>query len=245
LGEFELAKEQSTESVAIRRELPLAIDLADSLNLLGIALHDLLDYANAEISYRSALEITIELADSVSLDEKVNGVRNNLALLLSDQGRFDDAAVHYRQILESDRRILAGDSVDLAITLNNLANAIREMRKWNEAIPLYEESLQILRKKNHAYQLNVLNNYAQLLCEKSDFKAADRHYIDSIEFGARTRPAPDVDLANARYGFANCLAKQNRIREAKSYLLEAIPYVSPRIQSAADNLLIRLAETES
>jgi tetratricopeptide (TPR) repeat protein len=87
---------------------------------------------------------------------------NNLAVLLKTQGKYDEAEPLYRQSLAIDRKVSAFMSVwlfhrtscqvygdehpDVAGDLNNLAELLKAQGKYDDAEPLYQQSLAIMRK---------------------------------------------------------------------------------------------------
>jgi tetratricopeptide (TPR) repeat protein len=87
---------------------------------------------------------------------------NNLAALLKEQGKYEEAEPLYQQSLVIKRKVCAihlaassrdhsckvfgEEHPDVAASLNNLAELLRTQGKYDEAEPLYQQSLAISRK---------------------------------------------------------------------------------------------------
>ncbi|MBT6561325.1 MAG: tetratricopeptide repeat protein, partial [Candidatus Scalindua sp.] len=71
---------------------------------------------------------------------------NNLALLYSTQGKYEEAEPLYKRSLEIKEKSFGPDHPDVATTLNNLADLYRQQGKYEEAEPLYLRDLEITEK---------------------------------------------------------------------------------------------------
>ena len=54
---------------------------------------------------------------------------NNLALSLSDQGKYDEAEKMERKVLAVERRVLGAEHPSTLVTAGNLASSLSEPRK--------------------------------------------------------------------------------------------------------------------
>ncbi|MGB3188457.1 MAG: CHAT domain-containing protein, partial [Limnoraphis sp.] len=96
---------------------------------------------------------------------------NNLALLYSDQGRYDEAEPLYQRSLAIYEKALGGNHPDVANSLHNLALLYRDQGRYSEAEPLYQRSLAIREKalgENHPDVAQSLNNLALLYQVQGD-----------------------------------------------------------------------------
>jgi tetratricopeptide (TPR) repeat protein len=151
-------------------------DVAASLNNLAELLNAQGKYDDAEPLYRQSLAIDRKVSALMSGclfhrtscqvygDEhpEVATNLNNLAALLAAQGKYDEAEPLYQQSLAIDRKVSAlmsdclfhrtscqvyGDEhPDVATDLNNLAALLEAQGKYDDAEPLYWQSLAIMRK---------------------------------------------------------------------------------------------------
>jgi tetratricopeptide (TPR) repeat protein len=95
-------------------------------------------------------------------DADVAASLNNLALLLDTQGKYDEAEPLYQRSLAIKRKVcaihlaasyrdhsckvLGEEHPDVAASLNNLAGLLKTQGKYDQAKPLYQQSLAINRK---------------------------------------------------------------------------------------------------
>ena len=70
---------------------------------------------------------------------------NNLAVLLREQKKFEDAETLTRQGLEVVRQALGDSHPFVATSMNNLAMILEDQSKFAEAEPLYRHALHITR----------------------------------------------------------------------------------------------------
>ena len=90
---------------------------------------------------------------------------NNLALLYSTQGKYEEAEPLYKRSLGIKEKSLGADHPEVAINLVNLANLYRQQGKYEEAEPLYRRSLEIFRSTFPNGHPNIdacENDYARL-----------------------------------------------------------------------------------
>jgi tetratricopeptide (TPR) repeat protein len=124
---------------------------------------------------------------------------NNLAALLTAQGKYDEAEPLYRQSLAIDRKVSALMSVCLfhrascqvygdqhpkvATDLNNLAELLYTKGKYDEAEPLYRQAIGVWRTalgEEHLLVATGLNNLAALLEIQVKYDEAEPLYQQSL-----------------------------------------------------------------
>lgn len=126
--------------------------LANTLNNLGILQSDNQRFAEAEESYREALDTYRSLAaeNPQAFLPDVAMVLNNLGNLQSDNQRFAEAEESYRESLEIYRRLVVDNPQaflpNVASTLNNLGVLQSNNQQFSEAEVSYAEALAIRRK---------------------------------------------------------------------------------------------------
>jgi CHAT domain-containing protein/Tfp pilus assembly protein PilF len=100
---------------------------------------------------------------------------SNLARLLQEQGRYEEAEPLNRRDLAIKEKVLGPEHPDVALSLNNLAVLLKLQGRYAEAEPLYRRALVIQLKSHgpeHPDVAYVLNNMATL-------REAQRRYIDA------------------------------------------------------------------
>jgi tetratricopeptide (TPR) repeat protein len=168
--------------------------------------------AEAEQLYRAALGAGYE--DDLARAK----IANNLAALYQRQDRFREAEVMYRCALQWRQKHLAAESVEVAYSLNNLAEVYRaEGRDW-EARNLMETALRTLQQFHaDAPGLpSVLNNLAIVRCRFGEVDQAEellRTALRSYDW--------NPDTASREYGVT--LNNLGKVLETKNDLLAARP----------------------
>jgi tetratricopeptide (TPR) repeat protein/DNA-binding CsgD family transcriptional regulator len=167
-------------------------------------------YLNIGITYKS--QFMIEKAGAAYRKaEKYLKVKNQpkmLAMLYSNLGTyfFDlnnlDSSTYYHQISGDMYRKL-GDLSGVAQSMNNLADILRERKKYTEALVLYRKSLAIRDSIGHAYGIvttlrnigityRMMGNYAEAerylkqSLKTSDQVSRDRYYAEGLQELAET-----------------------------------------------------------
>jgi len=168
--------------------------------------------AEAEQLYRAALGAGYE--DDLARAK----IANNLAALYQRQDRFREAEVMYRCALQWRQKHLAAESVEVAYSLNNLAEVYRaEGRDW-EARNLMETALRTLQQfhADASGLPSVLNNLAIVRCRFGEVDQAEellRTALRSYDW--------NPDTASREYGVT--LNNLGKVLETKNDLLAARP----------------------
>ena len=144
---------------------------------------------------------------------------NNLGLLLSNQGRIEEAMEHYHKAIQINP--------NYSEALNNLGVALAAKGRFDEAIENYRKAIQI----NPNYS-DALNNLGIALAAKGRFDEAIENYHKAIQIN------PNYSEALNNLGIA--LAAKGRFDEAIENYRKAIQ-INPNFSEALDNLGIALA----
>ena len=179
----------------------------------------------AELAERTFQEV-IRTGESVlgSGHHWVLNFRNNLATLYGDVGRYPEARDLLRANIEERRRGLGSDHPSTITDTLNLAAVLRRMKQRKEARALYDEALDLVRRRDGEGSLleaNVLLGLGALEEEERRFGKALEHY--ERFFAARGKERidhPDLRLALGR--LAEAYGQRGREREARPLLEELI-----------------------
>jgi tetratricopeptide (TPR) repeat protein len=108
---------------------------------------------------------------------------NNLAALLHDEGKYDEAERLCREALEIRcQRFPRQNHRDIAQGLNNLAAVLRAQGKYTEAEPLFREALEMRRQLSRGQATAVL---ALSLMNLAAVLHSQKKYTE----GGRSRPS--------------------------------------------------------
>jgi tetratricopeptide (TPR) repeat protein len=144
---------------------------------------------------------------------------NNLGMLLSNQGRNDEAMDHYHKAIQIRPNYWEA--------LNNLGNALADRGRFDEAIENYYKVIQI----NPDY-VAVLDNLGAALAARGRFDEAIENYHKTIQIN------PNDAKALNNLGIA--LAAQGRFDEAIENYRQAIK-INPISSEVLNNLGVALA----
>lgn len=148
-----------------RRLEPGHNKIISALNTLSYLEQKQRHYAEAEAFLREGLRLT---ADSSAPGYDTNmSLRNNLGMLLIEQGRFEQALPELMQTVADTRRYLGEQHPDAAIYALNHAECLRRMGRFGEAVPLFERELAGLRKAFGAEHPRVKKGEARLVAARA------------------------------------------------------------------------------
>jgi Flp pilus assembly protein TadD len=153
---------------------------------------------------------------SDSIDKQANNrtAHLNLGQALSEQGRLNEAMIHFREALRL--------SPNYAEAHNNLGSALAQQGKLELAIPHFYTSLKILPDFAEAH-----NNLAVALARQGRLEEAAKHYSEA----ARLYP----DSAEVHNNLAVALVSLGRVDEAIPHYVRAVE-LKPDYAEAYNNL---------
>ena len=231
-----------------------------TLTKLAAAKHEagLLSEALADI------ELTVEtLRRSESFGESPEAATalNNLASVLRDMGRLDEAEALFGQALEIDNRVLGPDHPSVSNRLNNLASVLRDRGRLEEAEALFRQALEIDNRvlgPDHPSVSNRLNNLASVLRDTGRFDEAEALFRQALEIDNRVLGPDHPSVSNRLNNLASVLRDTGRFDEAEALFRQAFeidnrvlgpdhPSVSNRLNNLASVLrdMGRLDEAEA
>jgi tetratricopeptide (TPR) repeat protein len=155
----------------------------------------------------------------------VTATIKNLAILYSDQGKFDEALKLYRSVYIIVENALGADSKYIAASLNNIASVYRQQGKFEAAVPPYERSLAILVRllgRDNPESLGVQVNLGTLYQAQGRYAEAEEMLtrvatVRESVFGA-SHPETLVALSH----LASLFAAQSRFAEALPLVQQTI-----------------------
>lgn len=165
-------------------------------------------YSQAEKVYRSAISKCKNASDN---GMKLSRAQVGLAVCLSAQGRYDDAANLFRQaqgimgnfdelwkllITEHDSQHAGGDLLS-AVGLNEVAEFYSGLKNYEESIPLYRRALFLCEKLAPDSSLHalILNNLGRVYLLQGNFAEAEPLFKRSLNI--RDKPSGQNKIAEA------------------------------------------------
>lgn len=204
-GQFERARdvfERSLESC--RRNHgdadPLTLAAHFGLGTAGYFLKDL------ELAERELGQALAGFEDSLSPnDPRITTTRNNLAMLMQNAGRLDEAEVLLRANLEQRRADSTGINPSLLKSLNNLGYVLIQLERMPDARPLLEEAVEGSREilpVGHPSTLRSMLNLSTVYHALGELEAAIELLEEAAELAAGDpeRNAVVLETAAERLG---------------------------------------------
>ncbi len=222
-GNRQAALEFLSEALALRREVNGAASpsyqVTQRLYAVELVRDGQLDKGIALL--QENLRLCLELYGPQS--SHTADAHNELGSALHDQGRFRDAATHYREamgIVASEGGTGSGNS-NYLYPLNNLASAYEDMGDTRQAVPLFEKSLALRRagmEDTAAPVLRAQQNLARVLVADGQLARA-KPLLDHAIDGFRARFGEDDSTSlKARLVLGSWLAARNDIEGLQALL---------------------------
>jgi len=199
------------------------VNLATSLNNLGLVYRAQGKLADTEPLYKAALEMKKRLfkVDHPSVATSLN----NLAFLFNLQGKYAEAESLYKDALEMRKRLFKDDHPSVADSLNNLAFLYHDLGKLVDAELLYKEAMAIYKrlfKDDHPRLATSLNNLAILYRDQGKLADAESLLKDALEMTKRLFKDDHPDVATSLNNMAFLYRAQGKLAEAEPLYKEAL-----------------------
>ncbi|KAF3112319.1 hypothetical protein TWF706_010906 [Orbilia oligospora] len=100
---------------------------------------------------------------------------NNIALIFSNQSKYDKAIQWYNRALASRKKALGKDHPSTLSTVNNIAAIFNKQSKYNKVMQWYDRALTSREKaldKNHPLTLNTVHNIALVFDNQDKYDKA-------------------------------------------------------------------------
>ncbi|KAL6249467.1 hypothetical protein RBB50_003320 [Rhinocladiella similis] len=191
-GKYQEAEVMNRRALA-GREKGLGPDHPDtltSLNNLALVLEQQGKYQEAEAMNRRALAgrekglgpdhpDTLTSLNNLALVLQWRGNLNNLALMLQDQVKYEEAETMYQRALVGYEKVLGPDHASTLRTVNNLSRLYNGQGKLKEAKKMYERAQARYEKvlgPDHTSTLLTVNNLGELYTDQGKLKEAEKIY---------------------------------------------------------------------
>jgi eukaryotic-like serine/threonine-protein kinase len=204
-----------------RRRLygPDRVEIAESLDALGVLQRRQGDYAGAERTIREALAI---FEDTVGAsDPRAIAALNHLADVQLAKSEFDAAERTAQQALALGRATFGDDDPSLAESLTHLASASRRQGQLERGATLEEEALRLRRARFGDNHPDVVLNLAGLglsMFDLGKYDDAERFYRQALASAQNTLGADHPDTLEIMGNLAAVLSQRGNAVEAEPLL---------------------------
>jgi len=175
------------------------------------------DYASALEYYHSSLDLADELNDPELLAES----NSEIAIVLKNQGKIDDALPYYQKALEYAR--MGTDTSWMASCLVNLGNAYKEKGYLIISQQYYLEALKILEPLGHDRRLAACyQNIGEIYSLQTDFSRATEYFKRALKLSSESGDKMREASCCINLGYIH--AQSGEYRKAREYYERALAY---------------------
>jgi tetratricopeptide (TPR) repeat protein len=252
MGRYENALNLYKQSLEIKLDLFEATDplVATAYNNIATLYKIMGRYEDALLLYQQSLEIRLEQLGERHPDVGISF--NNLATIYQAMGRYEEALSLYNKALEIGLEQLGGKHTDVATSYDNLANLVatsynnlaklyKALGRDVEALPLLEQSLEILLETlgdKHPHVATAYNNLAVIYQEMGRAEEALNLYQQSLDIRLEQLGEKHPDVVTSYNNLAYLYQAMGRYGEAYDFYRKSISIAEESLGS--DNPLTQL-----
>ena len=206
----------------------------------AIALHKAGKWKEAEEMFREVLEgrsrllgqdhqNTLNRGNIRAEHQSILRTRSNLATVLQDQGKWQEAEEMHREVLQVRIRVLGADYPETLDSRNNLANVLGDQGKRQEAEEMHREVLEARSRvlgADHQNTLSSKNNLANVLQDQGKWQEAEEMYREVLEVRSRLLGADHQETLRCRHNLATVLQEKGKWQEAEEMYREVLEAMS-------------------
>jgi tetratricopeptide (TPR) repeat protein len=214
-SQYPQALECYLTSLKLHEELGNTQGRIKSLGNIGNSYEAQSQYPQALEYFLKSLKLSEELGDKQSMARSLN----NIGYVYQVQNQYQQALEYHLKSLSLKEEL--GDKGGISRSLENIGGIYRSQKQYPQALEYHLKSLDLMEglgdKRGIARSLNDVGiDYEELQQYDSAFAYLQRSFTLAKEV-----QYPSV-LANAQYGIASVLTKQNKHLEALSHAQEAL-----------------------
>jgi len=157
------------------------------------------------------------------INEEAGRLLYKTAFYLYDRARYGEAKLLFQQALYVQEQCLGSEHLQVAATLNCLADLYHAQGKYVEAKPLYQRAQLIGERCTMGPELSVaLNGLAMICCEQDNFVEAEPLFQRAIRIGEQRLGSEHPYVANTLHNLGDLYLQQGKYAEAEALLLRAV-----------------------
>ncbi|MBW4685084.1 MAG: tetratricopeptide repeat protein [Komarekiella atlantica HA4396-MV6] len=205
----ELKRSLCRVMVAVAKNIPETPAL-ERINAVSLNIPHIAEVANNLIQYVN--------------DNDLTGAFIGNARFYDGQGLYDKAVPWYEQCLEVTKKRLGEEHLNVAQSLNNLAELYRLQGRYSEAEPLYLQALELRQRllgKEHPDIAESLNNLAELYYSQGKYSEAEPLFLQALELWQRLLGS-HPNVAENLNNLAELYSLQGRYSEAEPLHIQAL-----------------------
>lgn len=218
------AEELYRRAITVTHAMPGTVEAAYVQTRLCVLLQEQQRYTDAELPCRTAVtrwEQRVERGQGAKADhDRALQSRANLAMLLSNQRRYEEAEKVFLRLLADAKRT---ESTETPVYMSNLAGLYKAQTKYDRAEKLYKEAVELAEVLHDQDTAAIChNNLAGLKAQQSDYPAAKQHAVRALEIFRSIVPLNQVKIAHQLSVLGQIDVQQGVFDEAENLLREAL-----------------------
>jgi tetratricopeptide (TPR) repeat protein len=226
-------------------------DIAETMVRLGRVLSEQGRYSQAREMVKNALK-TEESAFGSGDNLFIARAKNCLGNIYRQDGKYQEAQLLIEEALAAERRILGSDSLEIAVTMRDLAMVMEDQGNYSEATSLLQSSLSLIESTtgpDHPERAAGANALAHTYLRDGKYAEAEPLFKKALELSERILGADNVVTAGGAHDLGELYLKQKHFAEAQTYLEKALStdeklYGANAPQVAADLTSLAIAFSE-
>jgi tetratricopeptide (TPR) repeat protein len=183
------------------------------------------DHPLVAICYGNLASLYQEQGRYEEIDRYIARNLENLAIFYQEGGRYEQAEPLFKQSLESSKRRLGEENLDIAYSLDNLASLYQDWERYEEAEPLFKQSLELSKRLLGEDDLDIaysLDNLASLYQDWGRYQEAEPLFKQSLELSKRLLGEDDLDIAYSLDNLASLYQDWERYEEAEPLFKQSL-----------------------
>ncbi len=182
-GDYSESEYLLHESIAIWKQTqgPQDSNISVALSRLGSLLALKGDESGAEKAFREAISICENRSDETPYLAKAY---SGLAEILQGRAKYDEAEKALRRALAIRRKVAPHQKIEIALTMNRLANVLSLGGKADKLNAILDECIQAFREALPANQpaiAKVLTQTAAFYVDQKEFEKAQQHLREALD----------------------------------------------------------------
>ncbi|MBX9692592.1 MAG: tetratricopeptide repeat protein, partial [Cyanobacteria bacterium] len=152
-------------------------------------------------------------------------VKNNLAEVYANQGRYADAEYLFKEVLATRKKLLGRCNSDTATTINDLAFVYQTQGRYAEAEPLCKDAVEIYKKTRGDNDRNTnltTCNLGLLYSRLGRFAEAETVFKETLSRQKNALGAEHQDAALTMENLASVYQREGRYPESERLYKEAL-----------------------
>jgi len=187
---------------------------AKALNLTGMVLFELGDYAGALTNYFATLKILNRLGNEAEAAK----VYNNIGNIYRKHENYKKALQNHYIALDIRKKI--GDERFIASSYFNIANVYKSQLNYEKALTYYDSAITLCNRTENTRMLSyIYNNMANLFIEQGDYEQGLKMHFTVLDLSKKRKDMVSFALAENNIGAT--YGRMGKPLIAKSWLIKS------------------------